>query len=130
MAARTIVILGDEDIRSQVRATLKGERGVEIVGEFCALQPRHLGYIADIAPEMVILDCSSRTINPLLAVAELSKSAANPQVIAILADGGVVDFRAVARMGAAAIVTSPMALRNAVASPGPDAPAPMHGVAA
>ncbi len=131
MAARTIVVLGDEDIRSQVRATLKGEREVAIVGEFCTLQPRHVGFIDDLAPDMVILDCSSRTINPLLAMADLASIGTIPQVIAILADGGGVDFRAVARMGVASIVNSPQALRDAVGltrvtSP----PAPRHRVAA
>ncbi len=130
MAARTIVVLGDEDIRSQVRATLKGERDIAIVGELCALQPRHIGYIEDLAPELVILDCASRTINPLTAVADLAKTRVNPRVIAVLAEGGVINFGAVARMGAASIVTSPNALRKAVGTPRPNAPASMHGVAA
>ena len=130
MAVRTIVVLGDEDIRSQVRATLKGERDVEIVGELCALQPHHVGYIEDLAPEIVILDCSSRTINPLLAVGELARSSAKPRVIAVLADGGALDFRAIARMSAASIVTTPKALLDAVSLPRPNAPTPVHGVAA
>jgi DNA-binding NarL/FixJ family response regulator len=130
MAARTIVVLGDQDIRSQVRATLKGERDVAIVGELCSLQARHVGYIEDLAPELVILDCSSRTINPLAAVADLAKTRLNPQVIAVLADGGAVDFRTVGRMGAASIVTSPNALRQAVGLPRPNAPTPIRGVAA
>jgi DNA-binding NarL/FixJ family response regulator len=130
MAARTIVVLGDEDIRSQVRATLKGERDVAIVGELCALQPRHIGYIEDLAPELVILDCSSLTINPLTAVANLANTRVNPRVIAVLAEGGVINFGAVARMGAASIVTSPSALRDAIGASRPTAPAPMHGVAA
>ena len=94
------------------------------------MQPRHVGYIEDLAPQLVILDCSSRTINPLTAVADLARTTANPQVIAVLAEGGVTDFRAVARMGAAAIVTSTTALRDAVGLPRPTAPAPLHGVAA
>jgi len=131
MAARTIVVLGDEDIRSQVRATLKGEREVAIIGEFCALQPRHVGFIDDLAPDMVILDCSSRTINPLLATADLARIGAHPEVIAILADGGGVDFRAIARMGAASIANSPRALRDAIGLTRlPIVPSQAHGVAA
>ena len=130
MAARTIVVLGDEDIRLQVRAALKGELDVTIIGEFCALQPRHVGFINDLAPHMVILDCASRAINPLLAMADLNKIGVKPQVIAILADGGGVDFRAIARLGADSIVNSPKALRDAVGLTRTSAPAPRHGVAA
>lgn len=127
MAVRTIVVLGDDDIRSQVRTALKGERGVQIVAEFCALQPRHVGYIDEMGPDVVILDCSSRTINPLLAMSELARTTSRPQVIAVLADGGG-DVRAMARIGAASLVNTPSGLRRAVL--GARAATPVHGVAA
>lgn len=128
MNVRTVVLLGDDDIRSQVRASLKGERNVDIVAEFCALPPRHLGSIDEMSPDLVILDCSSRTINPLLAMNELAKTASRPHVVAVLAEGGIVDFKAVSRLNPASFVNSPAGLRRAVL----DAllPAPAHGVAA
>lgn len=128
MNVRTIVLLGDDDIRSQVRASLKGERNVDIVAEYCALQPRHLGGIDEMNPDLVILDCSSRTINPLLAMSDLAKTASRPQVVAVLAEGGVVDFKAIARLNPASFVNSPAGLRRAVLEA--PMPAPMHGVAA
>jgi len=128
MNVRTVVLLGDDDIRSQVRASLKSERNVDIVAEFCALQPRHLGSIDEMNPDLVILDCSSRRINPLLAMSDLAKTASRPQVVAVLAEGGIVDFKAIARLNPASFVNSPAGLRRAVlAAP---LPAPVHGVAA
>lgn len=130
MANRTVVVLGDDDIRSQVRATLKGEQNVDIVAEFSALQPRHIGYINEMAPDIVILDCSSRTINPLLAMAELARTEARPKVVAVLADDGVVDVRAISRLNPSSFVYSPNGLRNVVHGRLSASSIPVHGVAA
>jgi DNA-binding NarL/FixJ family response regulator len=112
-----MMIVGDADIRSQVRAALRGESGVSVIGELAAMQPRHVGFMAELQPEIVILDGTSRTINPLVAVAELRSLATPPRIIVVLPAGGSVDFRAASRLGAEAIVTTQQALRTAVLAP-------------
>jgi DNA-binding NarL/FixJ family response regulator len=109
--------LGDDDIRAQIREALQGTSGIDIVGELCAFHPRHADHIADMQPDVAILDCASRSINPLVAIAELRQLAAPPSVIALLEEGGPVDFRAASRLGADAIVTTTRGLIDAVLPP-------------
>lgn len=117
MNPRTMVIVGDADIRAQVREALRGEPGITVIGELCAMQPRHVGFVAELKPEIVVLDGTSRTINPLVTVAELRTLASPPRVILVLPAGGTVEFRAASRLGAEAIVTTSQALRTAVLAP-------------
>src|SRR5262245_6942654 len=125
-----MMIVGDADIRAQVREALRGEPGVTVIGELSALQPRHVDFMAELRPEIVVLDGTSRTINPLAVVAELRALAAPPRVIMVLADGGSVDYRAASRLGAEAIVTTLEALRTAVLAPRSPDLQPERGIAA
>lgn len=130
MNPRTMVIVGDTDIRSQVREALQGEPGIIVIGELSAMQPRHLGFVAELHPEIVVLDGASRTINPLVTVAELRTLATPPRIIVVLPTGGSVDFRAASRLGAEAIVTTPQALRTAILAPIHPDLRPERGIAA
>jgi DNA-binding NarL/FixJ family response regulator len=96
---------------------LQSERGIDIAGELCAFQPRHIDFIAAVRPDVVVLDCASRSINPLVAIAELRNLASAPRVIALLEDGGLIDFRTASRLGADAIVTASQALIDAILPP-------------
>ncbi len=130
MNPRTMMIVGDSDVRAQVREALRGEPGVTVVGELCAMQPRHVGFLAEIRPEIVVLDGTSRTINLLVAVAELRMLASPTRVIVVLPAGGAVDFRTASRLGAEAIVSTPQALRTAVLAPVHPDLQPEPGIAA
>src|SRR5262245_41291432 len=125
-----MIIVGDADIRAQVRDALRGEPGINVIGELSAVQTRHVRIMAELRPEIVVLDGTSRTINPLVVVAELRTLASPPRVIVVLAEGGSVDFRAAWRLGAEAIVTTSQALRTAVLAPIPSGLQPERGIAA
>ena len=116
MNPRTVVILGDDDVRTQVREALRLEQHIDIIGELCALQPRHVDYLSIVQPDVVVVDGASRSINPLIVIAELRALVSPPRVVMVLA-GGLVDFRAASRPGVEAIVTTREALRLAVLAP-------------
>lgn len=113
MKSTTVLLLGDADIRLQARHALAGMRGIEIVGELAAFEPRHLRFIEEFAPETVVLDFGSAGVNALHVLMNLLSSRVRPRVIAVNTDG-FEDADQLLDFGAACVATTHEELRAAM----------------
>ena len=113
-AAVTVALIGEGYRRSYVKGLLDGR--VEISAELASDRRAHL--LAEIRPDVVILDCASEGTNPLLALPRLSELEGPPRVVA-LTDGPVspgLDADALLSLGAdvTADIGEPRAVAEAV----------------
>lgn len=84
-AATTVALIGEGHRRAYVRRLL-GDR-VGVGAELASDRRAHM--LAEIGPGVVVLDCASEGINPLLALPKLAELGGSPRVVA-LTDGSVL----------------------------------------
>lgn len=114
-AAVTVALIGEGYRRSYVKDLLGGR--VEISAELASGRRAHL--LAEIRPDVIVLDCASGDMNPLLALPQLSGLEGSPRVVA-LTDGSFssgLDADALISLGADATadIRDPRAIAEAVA---------------
>lgn len=97
-ATVSVALIGDGYRRSYVRQLLDGR--VRVDAELVSDRRAHM--LAEVGPAVVVLDCASEGVNPLLALPRLAGIEGSPRVVA-LTDGSVahaLDPRALAPLGA------------------------------
>lgn len=109
----TTVLIGDMDIRTQVREVLAGMPEIAIAGELSALEDRHLPYLAELKPAAIVLDGAATGLDPVATLARLGRLPSRPRVIAVLAGGALTPALAAA-LGTAAAVETDVELRSAL----------------
>lgn len=130
-AVATMVLIGDGYRRSYVKRLLGG-RAV-VVAELASDRRAHL--LAEIRPDVIVLDCASGGINPLLTLPRLSELEGSPRVVA-LTDGSVspgLDADSLLSLGAdvTADIGDPRAVAEAVLfQTGTEPPRPRNRVLA
>ena len=121
VAATTVALIGEGYRRAYVRHLL-GERA-KVEAELVSDKRAHM--LAEIGPEVVVLDCASEGTNPLLALPKLLELEGSPRVV-VLTDGSVsrgLDADVLRSLGAdaAADIRDPRAVVAAVL-PGGETP--------
>lgn len=125
-AAVTVALIGEGYRRSYVKGLIGGR--VEVAAELASGRRAHL--LAEIRPDVVVLDCASGGTNPLLALPQLSGLEGSPRVVA-LTDGSVspgLDADALISLGADATadIRDPRAVAEAVLPTGTEPPRHRH----
>lgn len=82
----SVALIGEGYRRSYVKRLLGGR--VEITAELASDRRAHL--LAELSPSVVVFDCASGGVNPLLSLPRLSKLGGSPRVVA-LTDGAIAD---------------------------------------
>src|SRR5690349_3623456 len=113
MNRTTAMLIGDADIRMQSRDALQPLREVEILGELTAFEERHARFVDELAPEIVVLDLAATGLNPLRVFDRIDQMTTKPRVIAV-APNGIVNKNLAHELGAASVVATDEALRQAV----------------
>lgn len=83
-AVVTVVLIGEGYRRSYVKRLL--DNRARVAAELASDRRVHM--LAEVGPEVVVLDCASEGVNPLLALPRLSGLEGSPRVVA-LTDGSV-----------------------------------------
>lgn len=114
-AAITVALIGEGYRRSYVKDLLGGR--VEISAELASGRRAHL--LAETQPHVIVLDCASGGMNPLLTLPLLSELEGSPHIVA-LTDSSVssgLDADILLSLGAdaAADIRDPRAVAEAVA---------------
>lgn len=114
VAATTVALIGEGYRRAYVQHLL-GDRA-KVGAELASCKRAYM--LAEIGPEVVVLDCASEGINPLLALPKLADLGGTPRIVA-LTDGSVshgLDEDALASLGADACadIRDPQAVIEAV----------------
>lgn len=121
-AVVTVALIGEGYRRSYVKDLIDGR--VEIAAELAT--DRRARMLAEIGPEVVVLDCASEGTNPLLALPKLSGLEGSPRVVA-LTDNSVshgLDADTLISLGADATadIRDPRAVAEAVLPTGTEPP--------
>lgn len=129
-AAVTVALIGAGYRRSYVKGLIGGR--VEISAELASDRRAHL--LAEIRPEVIVLDCASEGTNPLLALPRLSELEGSPRIVA-LTDGSVspaLDTDVLLSLGADATadIRDSRAIVGAIFSTGTEPPRPSNRVLA
>lgn len=121
-AVVAVALIGEGYRRSYVKDLLGGRVG--IAAELASDRRAHM--LAEVGPEVVVLDCASGGVNPLLALPRLSGLEGSPRVVA-LTDASVspgLDADALLSLGADATadIRDPRAVVGAIFSTGTEPP--------
>ena len=122
VAVTTVALIGEGYRRAYVQHLL-GDRA-KVEAELVSDKRAHM--LAEMAPEVVVLDCASEGVNPLLALSKLTDLGGSPRIVA-LTDGSVshgLDADALTSLGADACadIRDPQGVIEAVLSTGTEPP--------
>lgn len=110
-AAPAVVLIGEGHRRAYLKHLL-GDRA-KIAGELAS--DRRVELLAEVGPEVVIVDCASRGINPLITLPRLS-ALKGPRIVALTDVPPELDGDILPGLGAdvAAYIRDPLAIVRAV----------------
>lgn len=122
VAATTVALIGEGYRRAYVQYLL-GDRA-KVEAELVTDRRTHM--LAELGPEVVVLDCASEGINPLLALSKLANLGGSPRIV-VLTDGSVshgLDEDALVSLGAYATadIRDPQGVIEAVLQTGAEPP--------
>ncbi len=128
-AATRVALIGEGYRRAHVRHLLGDRARVE--AELVSDKRAHM--LAEIGPEVVVLDCASEGVNPLLTLPKLADLDGSPRIVA-LTDGSVfqgLDADALISLGADATpdIRDPRGVSEAVLSTNTRPPTRRHSLA-
>lgn len=116
MPAKTVIIIAAPARRDTIKQLLLADRQFDLLGELTTATSLHL--IAQLGPDIVILDCATPAINPLVVLPELRANTPVPQIIALGANSTAAERSFLRALGAAAYATldQPGSLAEALAA--------------
>ncbi len=103
MHTTSIVLIGGDDRRHQLKRLLRGRRDLHISGEIGEAQALHL--IERLPADIILLDCAAYDINALTVLPWLKSLPNKARVIAVGANGTATERRLLTELGAAAYAT-------------------------
>ncbi|MBP7689575.1 MAG: response regulator transcription factor [Thermoflexales bacterium] len=103
MQTTSIVLIGGDDRRHQLKRLLRQRRDLHISGEIGEAQALHL--IERLPADIIVLDCAAYDINALTVLPWLKSLPNKARVIALGANGTATERRLLNELGAAAYAT-------------------------
>jgi len=103
MHTTSIVLIGGDDRRHQLKRLLRQRRDLHISGEIGEAQALHL--VERLAADIILLDCAAYDINALTVLPWLKSLPIKSRVIALGANGTPTERRLLNELGAAAYAT-------------------------
>ncbi len=103
MQTTSIVLIGGDDRRHQLKRLLRQRRDLHISGEIGEAQALHL--IERLPADIIVLDCATYDINALTVLPWLKSLPNKSRVIALGANGTATERRLLTELGAAAYAT-------------------------
>lgn len=97
----TVALVGDAERRARLRGLLRGR--ADVVAEIA--EARRAFLLAEVAPDVVLLDCGADGVNPFVALPLLAALPGAPRIVAV-ADGAAATAaaqRALSALGADAV---------------------------
>jgi DNA-binding response OmpR family regulator len=116
MSRQTVLAIGAQASCESVAHLIHSYPQLELVGRIISAGGLHL--VAQIAPDIIILDCAAPQINPLVALSELRATTDAPQIIALGAGAGERSLLRALGATAYAILDQPGSLLEALAAIG------------
>jgi DNA-binding NarL/FixJ family response regulator len=120
MPANTVIVIAPPARREIIRQILLAHPQLELVGELAIATSLHL--IAQLAPDIVILDCVTPQINPLVALPQLRAHIPGLQIITLSVSNTTGERSLLRALGATAYATleQPGSLAEALTAVGAD----------
>ena len=114
----TVISIAPAARQGIIKQLLHAERQLDLVGELTTATSMHL--VAQLAPDIVILDCAAPQINPLVVLSQLRAHARAPQIITLGAHNTAGERSLLRALGAAAyaVLEQPGSLAEALATAG------------
>lgn len=107
-----VMLLGDIDIRDQARQALAGIDRVKIVGELAGFEDRHMRFVEEMIPDVVVVDGAAFDFDAHTAISKIRRSGAVQHLVVVTPASWsrqeMIDY------GADAVVTTQEELREAV----------------
>lgn len=103
MTTTSIVLIGGDDRRHQLKRLLRQRRDLRLAGEIGEAQALHLA--EKLAADLILLDCAAYDINALIVLPWLKSLPNKPRVITLGANGTPTERRLLTELGAAAYAT-------------------------
>ena len=103
MHITSIVLIGGDVRRHQLKRLLRQRRDLRIAGEISEAQALHLA--EKLAADVIVLDCAAYDINALIVLPWLKSLPIKSRVIALGANGTPTERRLLSELGAAAYAT-------------------------
>ena len=103
MHTTSIVLIGGDERRHQLKRLLRQRRDMRIAGEIGEAQALHL--VERLAADIILLDCAAYDINALTVLPWLKSLSIKARVIALGANGTPTERRLLTELGAAAYAT-------------------------
>ena len=103
MHTTSIVLIGGDERRHQLKRLLRGRRDLHICGEIGEAQALHL--VERLTADLILLDCAAYDINALTVLPWLKSLPNKPRVIVLGAIGTATERRLLIELGAAAYAT-------------------------
>ena len=100
MPTRTVLIIGCPTRRALIKGWLTANTNLELIGEIGS--PTSLELAAQLAPDIVVLDCAAPHLNPLVILPLLRALPGTPQIVALGATGCAGERALVHALGATA----------------------------
>jgi DNA-binding NarL/FixJ family response regulator len=116
MPAKTVILIAAPARRDTIKQLLLADRQLDVVGELSSAASLHL--VAQLAPDIIILDCAAPQVNPLVVLPQLRAHTYAPQIIALSATNAADEGTLLRALGATAcaILDQPGALTEALAA--------------
>lgn len=126
MPAQTVILIAAPARRDMLKQLLT-QLQLDLVGELTTATSLHL--IAQLAPDIVILDCAAPQINPLVVLPLLRAHTRAAQIVALSASNIAAERSLLRALGATAIayLGQPGSLPAALAAAGADVRSPAPG---
>lgn len=100
MPTRTVLVIGGPARRLLIKEWLRANPNLELIGEIgCATS---VGLAAQLAPDVVVLDCAAPQLNPLVLLPQLRALAGAAQIVALGTTGCAGERALVHALGATA----------------------------
>ncbi|MBI5566301.1 MAG: response regulator transcription factor [Chloroflexi bacterium] len=103
MHTTSIILIGGDDRRHQLKRLLRQRRDLHISGEIGEAQALHL--VERLAAGIIVLDCATPGINALMVLPWLKSLPIKSRVIALGVIGTATERRLLCELGAAAYAT-------------------------